>query len=282
MNINSLHSSLNYIAYCGNTLTNEQCVILQNSLIILQNENNFANVFLWGRIFGLDNDYFIAFGYEKDALKGRIFYYSTDLTNWGILPVATKRAKRLALLSSTRFQGDAALQLDVNIKYPIEVDYASNEKESSEEPLSEVLKEEDRLAATVALISDESAVVPRGALLKRTDRCVVQNLAFKGLSSAEAQQLNSYQHYRIPQQRWNTNLLVRQDYNFAIDFLDTIDIDISAERCWSLKFQQGGQFSTLQNLYWPGMIFYHSISTSDHGFIYIGNGRKNMDLPFMI
>ena len=88
-----------------------------------------------------------------------------------------------------------------------------------------MLKEEDRLAATVAMISDESAVVPRGALFKRPDGNVVQNLAFKGLTQGESQQLRNYQHYRKPQQRWNTNLLTQPNYNYALDFLDSIDID---------------------------------------------------------
>ena len=76
------------------------------------------------------------------------------------------------------------------------------------------------------MISDESAVVPRGALFKRTDGYVVNNLAFKGLTLVEAQQLCNYHHYRKPQQRWNTNLLKQPEYNYATDFLDSIDIDI--------------------------------------------------------
>ena len=75
MNINNFHIDLNYLSYGGSTLSIEQQVIIQKSLTILKTENHFENIFLWGQIFGVNNDYFIAYGYEKDALKGRVFYY---------------------------------------------------------------------------------------------------------------------------------------------------------------------------------------------------------------
>jgi radial spoke head protein 9 len=43
--------------------------------------------------------------------------------------------------------------------------------------------------------------------------------------------LCSFQHYRIPWNDTNSNLLIRCDYNYAIDFLDTIDSDIPEGRC---------------------------------------------------
>ncbi|PSN37511.1 Radial spoke head protein 9 [Blattella germanica] len=290
MNINNFHIALNYISYGGYTLSHEQQLVLQNSLIILQNENHFEQTFLWGKIFGLDSDYYIAYGYEKDALKGRVFYYSTNCLDWGLLPEPSKHMKQLALMSSTRLQGDAALKLDVNTEYPVEVATAIEEEdeediiepeENKKSKISQLLKEEDRLAATVALINDEAAIVPRGALFKRPDGYVVQNLAFKGLTLNEAQKLTSYQHYRKPQQRWNTNLLTQQDYNYAIDFLDTIDIDIPEEQTWNIHTKLGGKVVILRNVYWPGMTIYHLVRSEYYGFFYAGIGKKNMDVPFM-
>lgn len=49
-----------------------------------------------------------------------------------------------------------------------------------------------------------------------------------GLSAEECEDLKSYVHYRKPIQKWNTNLITRKDYNYALDFLDTIDLDIPA------------------------------------------------------
>ncbi|XP_067009513.2 radial spoke head protein 9 homolog [Anabrus simplex] len=268
--------SLDKIGYSGKTLSNEKRVLLQNSLLILQNDNHFQHVYFWGHIYGIKTDYFVAYGYEKDILKGRVFYYSTNCIEWGLLPKAEPDAKQLSLIVSTQFQGDPALTIAVDMEgYDLSI-------QDSLVHMPEIkLKEEDRLASVVSLINDEAAVVPRGALFKGTDGIIVENLAFTGLSMLEAKQKCSYLHYRIPQQRWNTNLLIRPDYNFALDFLDTIDIDIP-EGCWSHQFEMGGRLSILRSLYWPGMTFYHCVGTPEHGFMYTGNGRWNIDLPFML
>jgi len=93
-------------------------------------------------------------------------------------------------------------------------------------PLPKELKEEDRLAATVELIMMDAAVIPRGAWYKCSNGDVFENPSFSGLSVADASQLNSYLHARPPKEKWNTNLLTRPDYNYALDFLDSIDMDI--------------------------------------------------------
>lgn len=98
------------------------------------------------------------------------------------------------------------------------------------------MKEEDRLAAIIQIISEEAAVVPRGGLFKQTDGVTVHSRAFEGLSVEEADELCSFQHYRTPQHDWNTNLLTRVDYNYAMDFLDTIDTDIPQGLIINLPF----------------------------------------------
>lgn len=47
-----------------------------------------------------------------------------------------------------------------------------------------------------------------------------------GLLVEDCDDLKSYVHYRKPLRKWNTNLIARKDYNYALDFLDTIDMDI--------------------------------------------------------
>ena len=90
------------------------------------------------------------------------------------------------------------------------------------------LKEEDRLAATVYIINNDAAVVPRGSWFKTAEGKIIENLSFEGLESNDASRLKSYVHARLPQNKWNANLLTRQDYNYALDFLDTIDEDVPA------------------------------------------------------
>ncbi|CAG2057819.1 unnamed protein product [Timema podura] len=286
MDINRIQTSLNCLSYSGYLLNNEQCVILKNALLILQKENHLKKIFFWGQILGLDNDYFIAYGYEHDALNGLIYYYSTNCIKWGLMPTVTKNARHLTEMCSTRFQGDPTLQIDVSLDVQLKQDTVEDKENQQTEHVKQgdsgnMLKEEDRLAATVEAISLDTAVVPRGALFKRPDGSVVENLTFAGLTVLEGRQLKSYLHLRKPQEKWVTNLLNRLDYNYALDFLDSVDKDIP-EGCWSLQSETSGLLAILRSSTWPGMTFYHRLLTPEHGYLYIGNGRKNVDLLFMI
>lgn len=88
------------------------------------------------------------------------------------------------------------------------------------------LKEEDRLACIIELINEDAMIVPRGAWFKRPNGEIIENVSFEGLNETEAACEKSYLHARAPQQKWNTNLLTRPDYNYAFDFLDSIDSDL--------------------------------------------------------
>ncbi|KAL0267402.1 UNVERIFIED_CONTAM: hypothetical protein PYX00_009682 [Menopon gallinae] len=297
MNVNKLQSALDCIGYSGNTLSNEQWIVLHNALTVLQTENHFKNVYLWGIIQGQEADYYVAYGYEQDALFGQKYYYSNNLIDWGVLPTPTEKTMQLTELCQLRFQGDPALVVEVIDDDPgpapediekkkLEICLAGGdaaEIEALEKQYStiETLKEEERLAATVGLINFDVVSVPRGALMKLADGKVVVNLAFEGLPMEESQELKNYVHYRKPVQRWNTNLLTRKDYNYALDFLDSVDIDLP-KGCWSMQYERGGKLSILRNIYWIGYTGYHWNATPDWGYFYVGNGRKNWDVPFMI
>ncbi|XP_063240912.1 radial spoke head protein 9 homolog [Bacillus rossius redtenbacheri] len=274
MNIYNIRNSLEYMRYSGNTISNEYSVILKNSLVLLQNENKLLNVYFWGKIFGLQRDYFVSFGYEHDALIGLKYYYSTDGAKWGLMPVASEQAQYLSPYCSTRFQGDPALQLDVKQDLP-------PQSGDSELPFSTTLKEEDRLAAAVKEITEEGAVLPRGALHKRCSGDVVQSQVFKGLTKFEALQLKYYLHWRSPREKWTKNLLVHPKYNYSIDFLDTIAEDVPSGS-WSIQVEDDGRLVIFRSLMWTGMTFYHLASSPDFGFAYFGYGKRNIDIPFML
>lgn len=276
MNIDSILDCLNHIGHYGHIVSTEEQLVLHSSLQILQNENHFRNVFLWGKILGADADYYISYGYVKDVLYGKIFYYSTNGVNWGLLPNPTKNGLSLTPLCTTRFQGDPALVIDVLI----EKDETSLGEKLKTAQVRK-LKEEDRLASLVTLVNTEAALAPRGVNFQRPDGVVVENLAFEGLSPLEARELSSYLHTRTPTQKYNTNLLTRDDYNYAVDFLDPLDIDIP-EGSWIIQLEAGDSIVLLKSLYWPGLVFYHVLKTPKQGFAYIGNGKKCIDVPFML
>lgn len=51
---------------------------------------------------------------------------------------------------------------------------------------------------------------------------------------------------------------------------------------WSLQLEGAGQVCILRSLLRPGLTLYHVLMTPQHGYIYIGSGMKNLDLPFML
>lgn len=270
-NIHKLWEYKEYLNINGNVLTSELITILQNSLTILQVENHFTHVQYWGQIYAIDVDYHIAVGINSDAIEDRKYFYTQDFTFWSLLPKPKKKYKFLSLLAVFPFRGDPTLKLKV-VDEALELDDPER---------CRVLKEENRLAATISNINDEAEICARGQLIKRADGSVVICPNFYGLHALESKQIQTYQHIRQPQYKWNTNLLSRKDYNFSLDFLDTIDQDIPSG-CWNLKMEQSGSVVYLRNLYWQGMTYFHKIKTKDAGWLYVGNGRKDWDVPFLL
>ncbi|XP_075974655.1 radial spoke head protein 9 [Anticarsia gemmatalis] len=271
MNIHKLWEYKEYINVNGVMMTSELISLLQNSLTLLQTENHFKHVQYWGQIYAVDSDYHIAVGINDDALLDRKYFYSHDFKFWGLLPKPKKKHRHLSLLTTFPFRGEPSLKIKV----------MDEQLEETNPDRCKIMSEEARLAGTIANICDEAEICARGQLLKLPSGTVVVNPNFYGLTAPEAKQLKSYLHIRPAQHRWNTNLLTRQDYNYSMDFLDSVDQDIPTG-CWNLSLEQGGAVAYLKSLYWPGMMYFHKVRTMDAGFLYVGNGRKNLDVPFLL
>lgn len=114
MNTSNFKENLNYISYCGVSLSLEEAALLESSLIALKSDNKFKETFFWGRINGTKNDYYIAFGYQKNCLTGSKFFYSVNCTgNWILMPDVSPDNDRLCLLNQNLFQGDVGVFEDV-------------------------------------------------------------------------------------------------------------------------------------------------------------------------
>lgn len=92
------------------------------------------------------------------------------------------------------------------------------------------LKEEDRLAAVVNAVNEEAVIIPRGALFKQPDGVTVHSISFQGLQVEECEDMRNYLHYRTPWFSCSDNLVTRDDYNYATDFLDPVERDIPSGR----------------------------------------------------
>jgi hypothetical protein len=75
MNIEDWTAGVQYMIHSGVYFTYETFVMLRTSLLVLKKDNQFETVFYWGVITGNVRDYHIAFGYRKDILKHRTYFY---------------------------------------------------------------------------------------------------------------------------------------------------------------------------------------------------------------
>lgn len=276
MDAEGLHLNVDYVGSCGIILSPEQKAALQNSMVILQNHHKFNRVFFWGKILGIKGDYFIAQGTGDDEMVDRKTLYSLDCGTWGLLPQATSSIKEQCSVVKGRFIGDPSHEYE-----HIEIKRIGEGDDATEEENTIMIKEEDRLAAVVAIIDDEVAVVPRAAYIKSPHGSVLKNRSFEGLSVMESGKLHNYFHFRDPIRLPQKSLLEKADLEKSIDFLDCIHEDIP-KGSWSLKFERGSGLVTIQSLLWPGMAFFHVPHTAKFGYMYVGTGEKNKDLPFML
>lgn len=283
------------LAVLGNEVPHRLCpgkiALIQHSLIVLQTENKFDNIYFWGRIDGVDNDYFIAFGYMNDLLSDRRYFYSHDCVDWFLLETwGNYKASewRCSDYAWNTLQGNASFIHQIAIVSNAQILHTRRDarfqfsfKDSENKKFVEV-KEDALLGNIVMSISDECFVVPRGAIFKRIDNRTISNPAFRGLDLVQSGKLINYQLLRRPQYKWNFNLLKRSDYNYATDFLDTLDCIVPSDGSFAIRVDHliGAVF--IKSLHWPGTIFFHKCNTPFHGLVYFGTGRKNSDLLFML
>lgn len=76
MDVRLLPSLRDALKVAGCSIGEDYIPVLYNSLIRLQSENHFDAVYLWGRIVTLTDDYYIAYGYQNDPIKNRVFFYT--------------------------------------------------------------------------------------------------------------------------------------------------------------------------------------------------------------
>ncbi|XP_070577870.1 radial spoke head protein 9 homolog [Ptychodera flava] len=276
MDSEGFHLNVSYVGSSGVVLSGEKKAALETSLVILQNQHKFSRVFFWGKILGIKDDYFIAQGVGDDEMVDKKTLYSLDCVTWGLLPEATQAMRDQCSLVKGRFTGDPSYEYEHT-----EIKRIGEGEEAQEEENTITIKEEDRLASAIAQIDEDVAIVPRGAYVKTPHGTVIRNRSFAGLLIQEAVKLSSYFHFREPVRLNEKSLLEKADLDKAIDFLDSIDEDIP-KGSWSLHCERGSGLVILRSLLWQGLTFYHVPGTTKYGYVYVGTGEMNKDLPFML
>ncbi|XP_024147385.1 radial spoke head protein 9 homolog [Oryzias melastigma] len=267
MDSNSLPHFLDVVASSGSVLNLEERTALQTSLVILKKNYKFQRVLFWGKILGLQQDYFVAQGRGEDEMRDRKSLYSLNCLDWLLLPSVTDAmVEEVSKAAQGRFTGDPSFVYELQV--------------SKQEERVFKVTEEKRLAVTVHQIDEEASVVPRGAFIRSPSGPVQINRSFSGLSESEAKRLENFMHFReskdLPREKQQ-----KAEWTPAIDFLDVLSEDIP-KGSWSLQLECASRVCVLRSLLWLGLTFYHVPMTPQHGYVYIGLGMKNLDLPFML
>jgi len=275
MDAENLHLEVSYLGSSGIVLSTEQKTALQVSLASVKQKNNFRKIFFWGKILGFKDDYFVIQGVTEDFLKSRKTLYSLNCMEWSNLTIeVTEKLMETASKVRGRFRGDPAHEYEI-------VEMIT--KDGASEPTEEThqIKEEERLACVIQMIDSEAAVVPRGAFKLTPDGNVSANSNYKGHELTDASKLGSYFHFFPPENLHEKTLLAKASHDKAIDFLPPIEDDIP-KGCWSIQSEHSNNLVTLRSLWWPGLVAYNVVNQPKFGYVYVGLGEKNQDLPFML
>lgn len=278
MDVSKFKNLSNLLPYAGQSLSPEEALLIENSLLLLQNDQKFQKIFFWGKLLTISLDYYIAFGCKDDCLRHRRFFYSQNMIDWMFLPNVSKSAYETSLMCDQMFEGDPGLVLDVKMTPSFAL---IDDRIKQTDGVVKKLKEEQRLACVVQMISDATMLVPRGALYNAVNEVITFNPMFKGLSRADSKELKTYQLYREPVNKYNYNLLKRASYNVSTDFFDTLDSLVPVNRNVSLTYERDDEVVVLKSLQWIGATFLHEIESPLFMFCYIGGGKINHDLLFM-
>ena len=74
-----------YLNSSGVVLSNELKTILNNSLVLLKNDEKLENVHFFGKIKGMTKNYLIVKGFGRDYLGTKRFYYRFVVITTGLL-----------------------------------------------------------------------------------------------------------------------------------------------------------------------------------------------------
>ncbi|KAJ3218245.1 Radial spoke head protein 9 [Dinochytrium kinnereticum] len=203
-------NDMNHFTLAGFILNTEERTVLSTSLKLkAQAERLTGGIYLWGKILGINRDYYIA-----QAPMDDLFARNVDMASWLQLPEVTPEDMDMIEKIKGRFTGDLAFEYSFG-----EENEAEEKPEGAPVEPKKTINEERRLAGTIALMNYEAEIVPRGAYYRDATHKLSLNPMFKGLDQIDLGQLTSYFHFR---EGFDINLKTLAER--ASGFEETIDI----------------------------------------------------------
>ena len=275
----------------GVTLNLDEKMNLKLALLKIHENEDFEEILFWGKIKGTTRDYYIALtlnykGHYEFPHK-RFFWCTSQNWKFAELPAINPNDKELVERFNINFAGEPE---KVYVEAPPEAEEEQKEDPGDKDSLASTEEEKippknfieiDRLAYVVRAIDHDCAVVPQGAFRMTPTHELTRNPAFEGLPLGQIKEIKNYLHFRNVQLAEKRDQLDRDDALFTYDFLDGIEKDIP-RGSWSLQVDSSNTLATLRNFLWTGYFAFHLANSKRFGAVYIGDGIKNADLPFML
>lgn len=238
MNIqNNFDESLDFISlFNGVTLNLEERLKLEISLNDLQMNIQSEEILFWGKIIGVEKDYYIAvalFYKEKSEFPRKVFYFCSSTTYvFSLLPEVQDYHIKLAANCNTYFIGNPETILEY-----IQEDVESFNPNSFEDiykkaSVKKNFTEADRLSYVVRNIEFDCSIVPVGAYKMIPIGEIRPNDNFSGLKEEELESLRSYMHFRPALTEDKKELIKRGESILNFNFLDDLSQDTQKSKSY--------------------------------------------------
>jgi radial spoke head protein 9 len=233
MNIlNNLQEAFEYISlFNGVTLSLEERLKLEISLNELKLNIKSEEIFFWGKILGVDKDYYIAmaiFYKNQKKFPKKLFYFCTSNSFvFSLLPEILDYHIEHAFKSNTYFIGNPETILKKFNNEEIEIDINENEFESiyKKSNLKKNFTEADRLSYVVRHIEFDCSIIPVGSYKMIPLGEIRVNDNFRGLNENELTDLKNYLHFRPALTKEKVDLINRGEAVLEFNFLDDLSQD---------------------------------------------------------
>ncbi|GAU87114.1 hypothetical protein RvY_00011 [Ramazzottius varieornatus] len=168
-------------------LSPEECALIEAACVTLRESNKPSKFAFWGKIHGIQNDYYIVQSYVFVPQEHPATFYSRDGLTWFNLAPAAD-----ALISSGAYlNGPFTGEPTTPYTYSISELLTSNAAEKKP-PLENTIREEERLAYVVRCVDDEGMMIPKYSYDNEVVGPVVPAPSYRGMSFDDCSNLENY------------------------------------------------------------------------------------------
>jgi radial spoke head protein 9 len=284
MNIEGgLEEKMKYISSVnGICISIEERIKLETLLDQLKSEIKCDEMLFWGKIIGVEKDYYIAVAYYFKNFKfpKKVFYFCSSSTFIfsELSPIQPYHLNSFSKYN-TYFIGNPNIILE---KYDTNNSELFNEVGDQFKPQikKKNLTESDRLSFVVRSIEHDTSIIPIGGFKILPSNELRRNDLFEGLSNNEIDKLEKYAHFRPVENQVKKDKIAMNKAVFDFDFLDTLN-DEPVKESWTITLDSSKSIANIRSIIWPGYYAYHKANTDEFGGVYIGYGIKIKDIQFM-